>query len=84
MSFQQEVHDRVYNYPTRHQMGFIREEYMKLLEEYPNINMEKFWDALNGITATNIDGETIIFHQDIYLAILCGGEDRSPNSLEWD
>lgn len=84
MSVQQEVYDRVYNYPTRNEMGFIREEYMKLLGEYPNINMEKFWDALNGITCINIDGETVIFHRDIFLAIVCGVEDRLPSSWEWD
>ena len=84
MSFQQEVHERVYNYPTRHKMGFIREEYMKLLEEYPNINMERFWDLLNGITSMNVNGETVIFHRDIFIAIVYGVEDRLPNSWDWD
>ena len=84
MGFQQEVHERVYNYPTRHEMGFIREEYMKLLEEYPNINMERFWDLLNGITSMNVNGETVIFHRDIFIAIVYGVEDRLPNSWDWD
>lgn len=84
MSFQQEVYERVYNYPTRHEMGFIHEEYMKLLEEYSNINMERFWDLLNGITSMNVDGENVIFHRDIFIAIVYGVEDRLPNSWDWD
>jgi len=78
------IKERVDSYPTKHKYGFIREEYMKLLEEYPTINMERFWDALNGITCMNIDGETVIYHCDIELAIHCGMEDRSATISEWD
>lgn len=75
---------RVLGYPTKYNQGFLRDEWMKLVEEYPDINMDKFWDALNGITATSIDGETVVFHCDIELAITCGMEDRSPTTTEWD
>jgi hypothetical protein len=32
----------------------------------------------------SIDGETVVFHRDIELAIRCGMEDRSPTLSEWD
>jgi len=78
------IREQVNGYKTKHKQGFIREEYMKLLENYPSINMERFWDALNGITAMRIDGETVVFPNDIELAIRCGMEDRSPTIQEWD
>jgi len=79
-----DIRKEVNSYKTKHKQGFTREEYMKLLENYSDINMERFWDALNGITCMNIDGETVIFHRDIFLAIVCGVEDRLPSSWEWD
>ena len=76
--------DAAAKYKTKHTHGFTRDEYMKLLENYPGINMDRFWDALNGITCMNIDGESVVFHRDIELAIRCGMEDRSPTIQEWD
>jgi len=69
MDIREQVREEVNSYKTKHKQGFIREEYMKLLENYPSINMDRFWDALNGITAMRIDGETVVFHHDIELAI---------------
>lgn len=79
-----DIREEVNSYKTKHEKGFTREEYMKLLENYPDINMERFWDALNGITCMRIDGETVVFHRDIELAIRCGIEDRTPTTMEWD
>lgn len=75
------IREQVNSYKTKHKQGFTREEYMKLLENYPSINMERFWDALNGITCMNIDGEIVVFHHDIELAIRCG---LTPTTMEWD
>lgn len=79
-----DIREQVNSYKTKHKQGFTNEEYMKLLENYPGINMERFWDALNGITATRIDGETVVFPHDIELAIRCGIEDRTPTTTELD
>lgn len=79
-----DIREEVNSYKTKHKQGFTREEYMKLLENYPSINMERFYDALNGITCMSIDGETVVFPRDIDLAIRCGLEDRTPTISEWD
>jgi len=78
------IREQVNSYKTKHKQGFTNKEYMKLLENYPGINMDRFSDALNGITCMRIDGETVVFHRDIELAIRCGMEDRSPTIMEWD
>ena len=79
-----DIREEVNSYKTKHKHGFTREEYMKLLENYSDINMDRFWDALNGITCMSIDDENVVFHHDIELAIRCGMEDRSPTTMEWD
>jgi hypothetical protein len=79
-----DIREEVNSWLTKNKQGFTRDEYMKLLENYPGINMDRFWDALNGITCMSIDGETVVFHRDIELAIRCGMEDRSPTISEWD
>ena len=79
-----DIREQVNSYKTKYKEGFTREEYMKLLENYPGINMDRFWDALNGITATIMYGEIVVFPHDIELAIRCGMEDRSPTIMEWD
>jgi hypothetical protein len=79
-----DIREEVNSWLTKNKQGFTRDEYMKLLENYPGINMDRFWDALNGITCMSIDGETVVFHRDIELAIRCGMEDRSPTIQEWD
>ena len=62
----------------------LLQQVLKKLENYPGINMDRFWDALNGITATRMYGETVVFPHDIELAIRCGIEDRTPTTMEWD
>ena len=79
-----DIREQVNSYKTKYKEGFTREEYMKLLENYPGINMERFSDALNGITARIMYGEIVVFPHDIELAIRCGMEDRMPTTMEWD
>jgi len=76
------IREQVNSYKTKYKEGFTREAYMKLLENYPGINMERFSDALNGITATRIYGETVVFPHDIELAIRCGMEDKGSTTME--
>ena len=74
----------VYNYPTKYVQGFIWSEQNELLESFPHIDVEKFNDALNYITATTIDGNIVIYPQDIFSALLCGLEYRTLSALEFD
>jgi hypothetical protein len=85
-TFNKKLYDLVYDYPTKHKEGFISSEQQELLKQFPEINMEKFSDALCGITCM-MDEETggfIIYHCDILTALRCGLENRNINSYEWD
>ncbi len=74
----------VYSWPTKTANGFTTEESDKLLEKFPNINMEKFNGALMGNTCMLLDGETIRYHCDILKALRCGIENRDLHLWEWD
>lgn len=75
---------KVHNFDTKNKEGFVQSEIDELLKDYPDINMDKFNDALMGITCMRIDDEMVIYHVDILLALKCGIEDRNPTSTEWD
>ena len=72
------------NFKTKYEQGFVKDEIKSITEMFPVLNMDKFNDALNGITAMMIDNEVIIYHCDIEKALLCGIENRKLTSLEWD
>lgn len=78
------IKERVYGFKTKHKEGFVKGEIDELLKDYPNINMEKFDNALTGITCALVDNEIVIYHCDIELALRCGVEDRKPRSWELD
>jgi hypothetical protein len=80
-----QLKDLVYNYPTKHEQGFIRAELQDILSKFPDIRMDKYNDAMMGNTCMldKIDG-VIIYHCDVYKAILCGIEDRNLTLNEWD
>jgi len=79
-----EIYDKVYNYKTKYPQGFIASEEAELLKDYPDIDMEKYNDAMMGNTCMVIDGQTIIYHCDIEKALLCGIEKRGLYFYEWD
>lgn len=78
------IKERVYGFKTKHKEGFVQGEIDELLKDYPGINMDKFDNALMGITCMMIDDELVIYHCDIELALKCGIEEREPRSWEWD
>ena len=78
------IREKVYNYPTNHQEGFVQSEVEALLKECPNIDMKKFNSALMGNTCMVKDNEIVQYHCDIEKALLCGIEKRSLRSYEWD
>jgi len=85
MLFNKKLKELVYNYPTKHKEGFLAEEQKDLLSKFPNVNMDKYYDALNGITCmADETGQFIIYHCDILQALICGIENRDMTSFEWD
>lgn len=84
MKFKIDLHNLVYNYKTKYNEGFIKDEILYILSIFPNITRKKFDNALFGITTTTIDNEIIIYRHDLVLALKCGLENRNPNTLELD
>jgi hypothetical protein len=62
------ITERVNNYKTKYEYGFIQSEIKDLLKEYP-IDMERFNLSMMGHTCMLIDNETIWYHCDIIKAI---------------
>lgn len=83
-SIGKQIYKDVYGFKTKHPQGFIKTEIEMLLLNYPNINMDKFSNALQGITVTSVKDETVIYHCDIEKALLCGVQDRDLYSYEFD
>lgn len=78
------ITEAVYRYSTKYKEGFIQSELEELLKQYPDINMDKYNDALMGITCMAIDGQAVIYHCDVAKAIICGIENRGLKVWEWD
>lgn len=78
------IKEKVYNFKTKNKEGFTQLEINTLLEEYPDINLDKFNNALMGITCMVIDDEIITYHCDVEKALLCGIENRDLRGYEWD
>jgi hypothetical protein len=69
---QKSIREIVHDYPTKHKKGFLKLEMLHLLNQFPNINLLRFNDALDHITIMYIDNEMIIYHHDIINAIQAG------------
>ena len=78
------VFDIVYNYPTRHQMGFTNSEIEEVLKNFPKLNKEFYNNALFGTTYMIIDNEHITYHCDIENAIVCGLKNTNIGGIKWD
>ena len=78
------LHDFVYSYPTRSKYGFHLDEKNELLSMFPDINMEKYNNALCGITGKLDHEGFIIYHCDILNALKCGIGNRDLTEIEWD
>ena len=79
-----EIQDKIYSYKTKHKEGFLQTEVDTLLIDYPDINMDKFNDALMGNTCMLKDDKIVQYHCDIYKALICGIENRGLTLNEWD
>lgn len=76
--------DKVYNYPTKYEEGFTSIEIVELLKEYPDVNMDKFNNAMIGNTCMMKDSKIINYHVDVLTALRCGLENRDMKLWEWD
>lgn len=79
-----EIKKLVYSYKTKYKEGFINDEMQDILKQFPDINMEKFNNAMQGNTCIAKGNQTIIFHCDVEKAIRCGVENRDLKIWEWD
>ena len=79
-----EIDNLVTNYKTKYKIGFLQEEVEELLNKYPNINMDKYNDAMLGNTCPIIEGKIGYYPIDVYHALLCGLENRDLTIEEWD
>ncbi len=79
------IKDEIYSFPTESKYGFNPKEIKDFLANYPNINMDKFNNAMFGNTCMiNERDEIITYHCDILKAIICGIENRELTIEEWD
>jgi hypothetical protein len=78
------VFDLVYQYPTKHQLGFTNSEIEDVLKKFPNINREYYEKAMYGITCSMIDDEMVIFHCDVENALICGLKKTDLGGVKWD
>jgi hypothetical protein len=79
------INERVYSFETKSEKGFVKEEIEHLLSYYPSINMNKFNNALVGITGIiDENGSFVFYKDDIEKALIIGMNKTKPNSINWD
>ena len=80
--------DLVYNYKTISEWGFMQEEIQKLIDKFPNFNIDKYNDAMMGNTCMMINykgKDTIVnYHCDVLTGLRCGVENREQFGYEFD
>ena len=64
-----DLHNIVYEYETKYQEGFTEEEQKDLLKRFPSINVDKYYNTLNGATCVIINDETITYCCDVLTAL---------------
>ena len=72
------------DFKTKYKEGYTNSEILKLLENYPEVNIKDFNKAIGVHTCMIIDGETITYHGDVQLGLILCLEKREPKSYEWD
>ncbi len=74
------IEKRVRRFKTKYKEGFTSYEIDTLLGDFPDLDLQKFNNALKGTTCIMIDGETIAPPCDVELALHCGVEKRIPDT----
>ena len=79
------LEELVYNYPTKHKQGFIKSEMEDILTKFPDINIDKYNDAMMGNTCMWNENDGIItYHCDLLTALSCGINGRDVKWFESD
>jgi hypothetical protein len=76
--------EKVYNRETRYEMGYTGEEITALLNEYKGISLKEFNMKYGINTVTMVEGNTVYFHSDVHITLLCILENREMYEHEWD
>ena len=84
MNIKNELHDLVYDWPTRHKEGFMPDELKEIRDKFPQMDMDKWDDAMMGNTCMMFEGQFCIYHCDVLVALRCGLEKRDQTLMEWD
>ena len=71
-------------FKTKYEEGFIQSEIDELLKSFPDISMDKYEDAMNGITCMVKDNDVIIYRCDVITGIKCGVYKRNVLPHEFD
>lgn len=79
-----DLHNKVYEFNTKYEEGFIDDEIKSLISEYPHMNEDKFWSAMTGNTCIMRNGKFVNYHCDILTALRCGVQHRDMHTFEWD
>lgn len=80
----EDIRGKINGFKTKYEMGFTAGEIEALLNEFPGIERNRFYDALGVRTVMVIDGETITYKYDVELALRCAIDKRNPSIWEWD
>jgi hypothetical protein len=80
------IYEKVWNFNRKYNCGFIKEEIHQILSDphFKDININKFNNALMGITGFVKNGDFIIYDIDIIKALQCGMENRDLKEYEFD
>ena len=78
------VFDLVYQYPTKHQLGFTNSEIEDILKNFPNINREYYEKAMTCLTCSMVDDEMVTYHSDVENALICGLKKTDLVGVKWD
>jgi hypothetical protein len=78
------LENMVYGYNTKYKEGFLPEEQQELLENFPSINLEEYYETLGVNTCIMKEGKFVTYHCDVLTAIVCSLERRDKRLEEWD
>lgn len=68
----------------KYKEGYTESEIKQVIKDNNVQNINRFWEALDGVTGIIIDGEILTFESDVQLALRVSKEDRDPKWYELD
>ena len=80
----EEIIKTVSFFPTKNKEGFTDAEIQKLITNFPEINLKRFYSALQNITCMSINDEIVTYHSDVQLALRLGLDNREMTQEEFD